>query len=255
MKKFISILLLLLFLFPLCSCSNDTENKASNMDHTITNEILEINNVNNLSDETIKALSVIIRTQKNNNTNNTDNVDKNINNENNTNISFDKENPSINNDTVNNEELKDKILNLVKQTNKETILIDNNKNINYVDNLENYQWKKNIKKSDILNFLSKNNISLNNVSNFEPYFTDDNKLSHIKVGGKNISYDELKSNFNLNSSTITKIDNNFSSITIYGNGFDDEIFDINNANNLSKNNYNYEQLLKHFFNDFTFKTI
>ena len=252
MKKIFSILLFFIITFSLCSCSNSNKMTALNMDYSVSDEILEINNLNNLSDETIKALSVVIRTQLSNGLKNEDLLYKNISE---TNDNNDDINDKSENDNLYDDEMKEKIYNLVNQTKGETIKTQNLKNIKYIDNSNNFNWQIKINKSELLEFLNKKNINLTNISDIEPYYNNNNELSYIKIGGKTISYNELKSNFNLNSPFITKIDTDSSSITIYGNSFDEDIFDIHTANNLSKNSHNYKELLKYFFNNSNLKTI
>lgn len=118
------------------------------------------------------------------------------------------------------------------------------------------EWQVVVKKSDILKYLSKNNISISNISNLKTNFSDDGHLQSITIAGKTISYSELRSVFNIKSSKITDIQNKSTVIIIRGSGEDlDDFFDIESADILAKKSNKYEELLNHFFYDYNLKTM
>ena len=76
-------------------------------------------------------------------------------------------------------------------------------------------WKKIIKKSEILDFAYRNEISLTNISNIEPIYKDD-KISLLKIGNKYFDFSLLAKEFQLESSNIEKIEIDKNNIIVYG---------------------------------------
>lgn len=266
MKKILCIILLFIFSISLTSCNeSNLDLKAIEMNHEISSNITNMEGSDDFSEETIKAMAVILRTQKYLNISNA-NENVNIYNSDEDSLTTINKNYNLNKINLNSSSYEtkidsvknDRILKLVESTNNQIIEFNDNSNsanVLYTRNSDDLNWKKDINKSDILKYLSNNKISLSNITNFKPYFSEDNKLTYIEISGKKISYLELKNIFNIPSSNITKIENNSTCISIYGTDYDNNYFDITKANNLAKNNYDYKQLLNHFFNDFNYKTI
>ncbi|MBQ8424522.1 MAG: hypothetical protein IJX17_00690 [Clostridia bacterium] len=90
-------------------------------------------------------------------------------------------------------------------------------------------WSIKINKSDILKYLKSKHIKLSNISNIQTKYNDDGSLASITIAGNTISYTELKNHFGLKSNNITKIENNKSFITIYGENKNNDYFDITKA--------------------------
>ena len=133
--------------------------------------------------------------------------------------------------------------------------IQENCSVNYTFDRQNYCWTKTIAKSSILKFLNKKNISLANISNIEPVYDENNSLKELSFASKNIPFSEIKENFDLNSSFITGLDNNLSSIIISGKSVDDgNVFDIFEAQKNAHLGQNFKQLLNNFFDGFILKT-
>lgn len=131
-----------------------------------------------------------------------------------------------------------------------------NCSVNYTFDRQNFCWTKTIAKSSILKFLNKKNISLANISNIEPVYDENNSLKELSFASKNIPFSEIKENFNLNSSFITGLDNNLSSIIISGKSVDDgNVFDIFEAQKNAHLGQNFKQLLNNFFDGFILKTL
>ena len=114
-----------------------------------------------------------------------------------------------------------------------------------------YTWQKNIKKSDILEFALKNNVSLTSLSNIEPVMENE-KIIALKIGNKSFNYNTLAEHFGLESNIIEKISTNSTEIIIKGKnkGFNNS-FDIETSEQLSNNNYNYLEILNIIFSDFS----
>jgi len=224
------------------------------MEHTVAYELSNIDINHNLDDETLKALSIIIRTNL-------------VNNSSSLNYSNEKVNENQNNFDHYYQIASSTSGKILETNSNEPILYKINSNFNNVDSYSNIEtlnsnskddsnWSLDIKKSKILSYLNKNNISLSNISDITPVFDDNGNLKHLTIGGKDISYSELKREFNIKSAKISNINDNLSYITITGTGLDEsDYFDITIANNLAKDNYNFEQLLNHFFNDYILKTM
>ena len=108
---------------------------ASTIDEAVCYDLQNTENIETYSDETKKALSVIYRT-----------------------------NHKIKNDYQNQKytNLNQELLDITKSTSNETLSLKNN--TLFEINKNNYLWTKKIKKSQLLNFLYKNNISVANIS-------------------------------------------------------------------------------------------
>lgn len=221
MKKIFLFILSLFLIFSVSACSNVNEKKQDS-ESEVLSLLLSNENINCLHDETIKALSVIYRTQVENN------------------YSL----PQTKNKSTPDERIK----NLSNQTKGECLLLKNISPQNlFILNGEK-TWNIEIKKSKLLEFLNKKNISLANLTNISSDYDEEKNLKSITVGGKTLSFDELKNEFGLISSKITKIKPTLSSIIVEGEiqktaGY----FDITEAEILARNGQNYKQLLNHFY--------
>lgn len=207
-------------IFCFCAgCSNNSKTaSASNLDIAVTEELENIENIESFDDETIKALSVIIRTKKKNKFSTSEYSPKN-----------------------------EHIYNIVKSTTGE-VLENTSHNVNF-SYKENDVWLVEIKKFEVLKYLSKRNISLSNISSLEPVFGENNNLLGLNIGSKFISYEELDKEFNLPSNKITNIENKTSSIVLTG-IYDEYVFNIKKSLELSKNGNNYKAIINHFYGDF-----
>lgn len=224
MKKYI-ILFLSVFLFMFASCGKlEKQPDYSKIETMVALELESFcdSKQNTFSDETLKAVSVIIRTNL-------------------------KINPTNNKKIKTNE----KYLNIAKQTCGKVL---KNKNGSLVeisfDNNENYSWQKSIKKSRLLEFANKNNISLTSLSTFEPVLKNERVIG-LKIGGKYFDYKTLANEFNLESNIIEKISENRNEIIINGKnkGFS-PVFDLEKSEQLSNDNYNYLEILSVIFDEF-----
>ncbi len=219
MKKVVCFLLIIITSLTLCSCSKNNVAAATvDTNKLVAARLEKLDNIKSFDDETIKALSVIIRT--------------NILNGNDEEIVLD--------------DVDEKLYNLASQTNGETLSNnENSNNIEYYLGDEKTNWKKEIKKTELLKFLSKNNISIANLSKLEINKNDDGTLNNLSIGGKNFSYEMLSSEFNFDSNNIYNISNNKHSIIVEGKGkhFEGK-FDINKSKALSKKGSSYKDILK-----------
>ena len=222
MKKIFLFVLSLFLIFSVSACSNVSEKKQDS-ESEVLSLLSSTENIDNLHDETIKALSVIYRTQVEGN------------------CSMLK----TKNKTTNPERIK----NLSNQTKGECLLLKDISPQNlFVFNGEKI-WNIEIKKSKLLEFLNKKNISLANLTNISSDYDEEKNLKSITLGGKTLSFDDLKNEFGLISSKIIKITPTLSSIIVEGEvqktaGY----FDITEAEDLAKSGKDYKQLLNHFYN-------
>lgn len=203
------------FLF--CSCAKNTEYaSADNTDLAITKKLEEIENVSMFEDETIKSLACIVESQENIETN----------------IEYSPKD--------------ERIYKLVKETRKNPPKNkDKYKNLSLKKDKE--DWVVVIRKFEILNFLAKNNISLTNISEIEPIFADDGTFESLVIGNNTIEYKTLAEEFGLKSNNITNIETTVSEIKIFGTK-NNIVFDIEEANKLSKEGKNYKEILEFFQN-------
>lgn len=222
MKKIFLFVLSLFLIFSVSACSNVSEKKQDS-ESEVLSLLSSTENIDNLHDETIKALSVICRTQVEGN------------------CSMLK----TKNKTTNPKRIK----NLANQTKGECLILKDisPKNL-FVFNGEK-TWNIEIKKSKLLEFLNKKNISLANLTNISSDYDEEKNLKSITLGGKTLSFDDLKNEFGLISNKITKITPTLSSIIVEGEiqkiaGY----FDITEAEDLAKSGKDYKQLLNHFYN-------
>ena len=231
MKKIFVLCFVCLGLFFLCSCSFKPKSNTSGdtLETKVACCLEKIEGVENYDDEILKTLSVIIRTNIING-----------------NEGEDSSAPS-----------SQKFLDIASSTKGEVLTLSKEQKINLCYVPEDYTWKKEIKKSDLLSFLNKNNISLANIKNIEPVFDENKNFIELVVGGKHIGYEFLKKEFGLESSKITKIEKENNTIIIFGEGKDlDKLsFDICKAESLASSGKTYRQLLKHFFEAYDLKTI
>ena len=233
MKRLFIFIILCCFIFTGCSKNTtadvvaEKQADATNIDLQVVKEIESLENVNDLSDETIKSLSIISRTNLMNKT----------------------QNKSNENYTPKNK----KIYELVKQT-KNQILIDenNSQSENFkIENQKEETWVKEIKKGDILKFLNKNKIKLSSTSNIKPEKDEFGKTTKLNLNGKIVSFEKIMKEFNLPSNNIEYIENNLTNIKIYGKGQkNDQVFNIFEAEKLSKQGFGYEKILKNSQNNF-----
>lgn len=220
MKKSIFIVMCLFLLyFSACSKQTVKNDNNININEIVATKLEEMDK--GYSDETLKALSVILRT-----------------------------NLTINNSNTSIATPKEKYLNISKTTRNQVLKNQNNNliEISLTDNNE-YTWQKTIKKSKLLEFAFKNKINLTSISEVEPII-DNGKVVGLNIGKKYFEYETLSKEFGLESNTIENIESNKKEIIIKGKikGFYNN-FDINKSEQLSNDNYNYEQILKTFFND------
>lgn len=219
MKKLLILFFSLSILFSISCGKIQTRQEINNIDRVIATRLQEIDK--NYSDETLKALSVAIRN-----------------------------NVLINNNQDYSSDINEKYLKIVRITNNKTLRTENNDLIEIsLNNTDDYIWQKNIRKSDILDFALKNNISLTNLSNIET-ISNNGKVVSLKIGDKVFDYQILSKQFNLESNQITSISSTKNDVIINGKGKSFfNFFNIEKAEQLSKNNYNYPDILNYFFND------
>ena len=221
MKRFLILLFSLTCLsFISCGTLNSAKNQQ-NIDYVIASNLQSMDN--NFSDETLKALSVVLRN-----------------------------NIIVKQSYSSSTKPNDKYLKIVKST-KNKMLKDKNNDIIEItfNDTNSYEWQKNIKKSEILEFALKNNLSLSSLSDIKPVIEDE-KVIGLNIGKKYFDYSTLAKHFNLNSNNIKDIQSNKSEVIIkgHGNGFYNH-FDILKSEELSNNNHNFEEILEYFFNDLT----
>lgn len=184
-----------------CACKEQKQNQSKAVDINLATaaEIESIDGFENFDDETVKSLALVIRSNFENfgSSGVSDSVKS-------------KE-PSI----KNNEQMHKKIYSLVLLSESENNEPLKSKTIiNITDNSSDFSQE--IKKVDVLKFIAKNNISLSNISSIEPKFNDKNELEYLSVGGKKISYKDLKKEFGLNSNKIKSVDSTKNSLIICG---------------------------------------
>lgn len=137
------------------------------------------------------------------------------------------------------------------KNNKNSSLAELPKNIIIATDSKLYTWQKVIKKSELLRFLAKKNISLANISEFKTNTDENSNIISIVIAGKDIDFSEIKSEFDLPSSKISSIKNNISEIFITGSGIDcPNVFDIKVSESLASSGLSYEQILSYFFDSY-----
>ena len=221
MKKLVLIIsIFTMFIF--CGCTPTSEKPETIITPKIVASVIESNiNTQNLSDETIKALSVIVRTNLKNGYN------------------FKSESYS---------EPSERTIKLAKLTDYEFLTDDTNQN-QYISfgqkNQKQTFWKKEIKKSDILKFLTSQKIGLASLSNIEPEINENGETESLVVGGKKIKFEILKNEFDLKSNKISNIETLSNSVIITG-LMDCSEFDFNllESENSSKKGDDYKNLIK-----------
>lgn len=232
MKK-LFIFFISFFVLFFCGCKRninvepvaETQVFENQTDIFIANEIEDMKTSQTFDDETIKTLSVILRT--------------NLKNEN---INF-----SNNEYSLKNEHIYD----IVKQTSGQTIEFDDEVSKQLYIEQENDDWVLEIKKFDILKFLKENNISLSSVSNISLENQEDGKTKNLNLNGKIISFEKISSYFNIPSNNIYKIENNLTSIKLYGKGKGFyENLKIEDIQKDSLKGENYQKILKNHYNNF-----
>lgn len=228
-KIFVLCLILSISCLGFGGCSSKQEPIVESSVEALTLcELEQVDGVENLSDETIKALSVIIRSNVQNTS------------------------PKSFAYVPNNKRLAElsastsgKTLSSLLEPSSSTLSIgqyskETFNNIPYINGSK--TWSVEIKKSQILSYLQKNNINLSNISSFEPVYLEDGTLDGIKLGGKFISYEVLSQEFGLKSNKITNISNTLSKIVVEGEYTN--TFIIEDAETLSKNGMDYNDILK-----------
>ena len=233
MKRLFIFIILCCFIFTGCSKNTTADVVAekqadtTNIDLQVVKEIESLENVNDFSDETIKSLSIISRTNLMNET------------------------QKKSNETYNPKNKK--IYELVKQTENQILIDENNsQSENFkIENQKEETWVKEIKKGDILKFLNKNKIKLSSTSNIKPEKDEFGKTTKLNLNGKIVSFEKIMKEFNLPSNNIEYIENNLTNIKIYGKGQkNDQVFNIFEAEKLSKQGFGYEKILKNSQNNF-----
>ena len=245
MKKvfcFVSFLCLCFCSLFFCACSKnqtptqiaETQATTNQLDAKVAEEISSIENIETYSDETIKALSVIVRT----------NLSNNINSQ----TEYDANNYIYNNEYIIN---NNHILELVKQTSGETIKTNSEKTESFEikTNASTEAWELEIKKSKILEFMKKNNISLSNISNFNIVKDESGNIKKLEIGSKEFFVEDLIDAFDLPSVNITDIKNKKTTVLIKGFGNKND-FDINKSESFAKEGQNYKKILKKWQNNF-----
>lgn len=200
-------------------CNNNKSN-IQNLENSVAAELQSIDE--GYDDETLKALSVILRT----------------------NLSLKKDNKLYS------KKINPKYTKIAKSTKNETLKNDNNEIVEIsLENTDSYHWQKIINKSEILDYAYKNNISLTNISSFEPVY-ENNKIKQINIAGKTFDYKTLAKEFNLESNEIENFEIKNSSVIITGKkqGFYD-YFDFEKSKKLSKEGKNYQDILSENFSE------
>lgn len=264
MKKFCVTLLIFCLIIPLCSCAKKNEIPTVNsLEYKTEEELEKIDNINNFSDETIKALSVIVRTNLSKEIDNNEYiVSANASDSNSSRIS--KLVSETKGQVLNQKENSEKSLSENETTeyddNMKDLSIDSsinlktNKKISLYENKgDNHTWSKEIKKSELLKFLKKNNISLSSLSGLSITSDENGNVSRLSVGGKTFNFSDLAEEFELESTKITNIYKTKSSIIIEGEGNKkSNSFDISLAEQEAKNGKIYSEILKNQMKDYDF---
>jgi hypothetical protein len=238
MKKFLCFVFSVLCLICFSGCGKQYIASADNLEESVASELSCIPNFENLDDETAKALSVVVRTKLKSSNENVDSNSSQVSSKSSSKISSNSSSkPSA------------KSIKIAEQTKGEVLSLSKTdaNNIQIFDG-QNDTWSVSVDKSNILSFLSKKNISLSNISKFEPEFDNNKNLINLSVAGQKISYEELEQEFGLKSSEITSVESGLTNITISGKtpkkyGY----FDITEASQEAKNGKTYKQLLNHFY--------
>lgn len=251
MKKIICLVSIFLIIFSLSACSKKEPAVAENIYDNVAICLDEIDGFETLDNETQKALSVIIRTKQKN----SDVL------------------PAP-------KKASDQACKVSKTTSGE-ILEDLNfdpKNLKIVNNFTPKTYQKNLSKSDLLKCLSKLNISLPSIKNISPEFEEkiavkDNqknttnsaknetqnnspdyeknvtkKLKSLTIGGKVLSAEKIYEALDVKNAVITDFKTSSKGITIFFTETKSECyFDITESVLLSKQGYDYHQLLNHFY--------
>lgn len=220
MKRLFCFIFSFIFLF-LIGCSNKKEEQAAafDLDLAVAEEIESIDNINSFDDETIKALAIVVRTKKKTLKETSAYIPKN-----------------------------ERIYNIVKETN-DGFLKDGNKTADV--NFEIFEtWEKQIKKYDILKYLSNKGISLANLSDIEKITDENGNLIALVVGGKTISFEELKKEFKIPTNNVTDLKINKSDVVLTGK-FNENDFNLTKAEKLSKQGKKHSEILKFFYKDFS----
>lgn len=215
-KLLLSLIILSLVMF--VSCKNiPSQEKLPELETCVAAALMDMDE--NYSDETLKAMSIVVRT----------------------NLLITPENKP-------NFKANDKYLKLASAT---AGLVLKNKADNLVElgfeNNDSYTWQKSIKKSQLLEFALKNNISLTSLTKINPVINN-GKVVSLEVGGKSFDYDSLAQEFDLESNIIDNISQTKTELIINGKskGFYG-YFDVKNSEQLSNNNYFFEDILGYFF--------
>lgn len=219
MKKiFVSIFCLLLLFFVSCQ-KIPIQEDISDLESSVAYELMQLDE--DFSDETLKAMSVVIRT-----------------------------NLCIDNSKISSHDASEKYVNITKVTSGEVL---KNTKGNLVEisfnSSDNYRWQKVIKKSELLEFALKNNVSLSNLKKIKPDIKNE-KILGLEIAEKYFDYSDLAEEFGLESDCIENISQTKNEIIISGKnkgfyGF----FDTKKAEQLSNNNYFYANILKDFFDN------
>lgn len=225
MKKiFLLFCCLTLTLFASCK-QIPKSNSYPNIESQVAAKLMELDE--NYSDETLEAMSVVLRTNL-------------IVNHSNENLVCDNE----------------KYLKIANETSN-LVLKNNNGSLVEIsfENTDDYLWQKSIKKSELLDFAFKNNISLTNLSKINPV-TKNEKIIGLEIGNKYFDYNALAQEFGLESNTILKISQDKNSIIVSGKtkGFYG-YFDTTKSEQLSNNNYFFKDILTDFFDNLTINKI
>ncbi len=208
MKRLISVVCLVIFMFGLSSCKTFSKREYS-LDEYTASEISKIENISSFNDETIKVLSVIYR-----------------------NNLKDKNNLSISH-------IDNRILSLTKQTNN----FEFSKNLNLNTHLK--SWSEIINKAEILEFFKTRDISLANVSDITISSNENNFAEFITVTSNKVDFIEFAKYFNLISNKNINVEcfNSYIKIYGYGNAFNFNI-DLSDIEKLALDGLTFDKIIE-----------
>ncbi|MBR2391083.1 MAG: hypothetical protein IKB06_01140 [Clostridia bacterium] len=222
MKKLYFVFCFLITLFFVCSCSSTKTVSATNNEF-IASEISKIENAENLNQETVKALAVLIQSKKNNQSQKQKNS------------------------------YSDKILKIVNSVKKDEVEFPKEFDFEIAVS-KNQEWKVSISKTNLLEKLSEENITVANMSDISPVYYNETFLHSIIIAGKEIPYKTLKDWFGLKSNNIKEFEIQNKFINIVGVGFDnDKIFDLEKAENLANAGNSHTDILVKIFDGYDIK--
>ena len=118
----------------------------------------------------------------------------------------------------------------------------------------NQSWSIQIEKSKLLEYLSKNDISVSSLTNITTIADENNYISFLVVENVEIPYQTLKEEFGFKSNKITDIFVDNTVINISGEGvFNNEILDLEKVENLANLGKSHTEILVEIFNGYDIK--